>query len=91
MRGLSARAWLLLALIDEATIRNKDGKLERYFIPDAQGNYLNGKRYLISGAGDASILRSLAEKGLIETMPQGYYFSAITEAGKKELRQAIGG
>jgi len=83
---LSKRALLLLRLIDQATIRDKDGKLQRYFVPFANGNYLDGKRYLITGAGDAAILRSLVNKGYIEPMPQGYFFSAITKAGKALIK-----
>ena len=83
---LSKRALLLLRVIDQATVRDKDGKLQRYFVPFAGGNYLDGKRYLIVGAGDAAILRSLVNKGFIEPMPQGYFFSVITKAGKALIK-----
>jgi hypothetical protein len=90
-RALTRQEQLLL-LIEQRTITDDQGNLERYFVPhiSAESIYAgqNGREYFdigyVSGAGDAASLRALERKGLI-AKPQGTsirYGYRITEEGK---------
>lgn len=84
---LSERAKDLLILINEFTDRNwETGEILRYFIPNNEKwSDVLDRHILVSGAGDARILKSLEGKGLIERPPRAssltHYVYAITEDG----------
>lgn len=103
MKRLSQRATHLLLLIADRTKRSDDGKLERFWIPSSDIQYVNVNKYndlgilgsglagiYVSGASDASSLRCLEGRRLIErpktSLPQDYCY-CVTEAGLLEIEK----
>lgn len=97
---LSARAWEILLVIDERSEPSPDG---RFWSPalyagccrgtddwcDRLGRFIN-----ISGSGDARIIKSLRDKGLIArrrcpTASLNEYASNITEDGRLAIERGI--
>lgn len=74
---LSKLAYELLNRINQATTRDSNGKLLSYYVPIARDG--------VSGAGDASCLRSLEAKGLLERQMASDYSFSITQRGIEEL------
>jgi hypothetical protein len=92
-RKLSASAYELLTLIDEATKWEGDqrpgAKILRYWVPKATSEYslTLKKTVYISGPGDASIIRSLRRHGLVKQEPLVDYACSITEEGILALEE----
>ncbi len=91
---LSARAWEILLVIDERTERDDSGELKRFWCPgrlDGISDYcVRLNRFInINGSGDSRIIKSLAEKGLVEMKPVHPYACAITEDGRLAIEQAL--
>lgn len=93
-RKISPRARLLLRLIDENTIRDASGKLERFWVPGARwrsAHLRDGTEVqAIGGSGDAAALKALHRAGLTEqpaptSLRYGY---ATTAAGHAEAGAA---
>lgn len=83
--GLSDRAELMLGLVRENTEHDKGGNLTCYFVPKRDcvfriyGVLIPYPGFRPSGAGDASLLKSLARKGLIRPERLDYSYSATPE------------
>lgn len=86
MVKLSARAWELLLLIDEAC--DDSG---RFFVPSAYevSCRRTGNTVWVSGAGDVKIIKSLESKGLVRPKKLANYACQITEDGRLAIEQGI--
>jgi hypothetical protein len=88
MKKLSERAQILLAVVCEHTEYGEDGFLSRYFVPKGNGQEwceAINEHVWVQGSGDASALKGLERRGLIErppgcTIPNPYCYMA-TEDG----------
>lgn len=90
-RRLSPRAELVLAYIRESTHRDDAGNLTRYMVPPrnpylgdlyGESQCRDGRDgFRLNGSGDARIIKSFADAGLVKMMPIATYACAITESG----------
>ena len=84
---LSLRSYELLALIDENTAWEGDirpgDKLIRYWVPRGFPQYLfcHKRMILVGGPGDASAIKALIKKRLVDPQPVADYSCSITEEG----------
>jgi hypothetical protein len=102
-RKLSHRAILLLLVVDGRTRRDVLGKLECFWIPKYDPEYVNAQKYDENGklppygltdvsvfGSDALVLKSLERKGLIrrpDTNMSGKYMYYITDDGKDAIEE----
>ena len=89
MKPVSDRTLFLLWVVGQKTERDwSTGKLSNFFVPQNSEIYYHdkgeSKHTYISGSGDASSLRGLEKRGLIErpktSLPNKYVY-ALTEKG----------
>lgn len=86
MAKLSWKAEQMLAVVREATTRDSEGNLTRFFVPTLRAHYnLWGvplkDPFRVQGAADAASLKGLEARGLIKKMALADYAYAVTEDG----------
>jgi hypothetical protein len=80
---LGRRSQELLVLVAESTKRGQDGTLQQYFVPKAKPMWCDALRRAldVSGSGDASSLRALERRGLVERIGAAPHSYAATDYG----------
>ena len=86
---LSERAKTLLLLVDEYSERDTDGTITRTCYINSREYYTRFSKHPIvfGGPGDARILQSLVDKGLITD--RGMSFYVVTEEGRLTAEQIL--